>query len=136
AVAVRGTVAGGRFSSGVFLAPTDGGVEKVVGAGETTGAGRLAQLRDPVLADDGGVVVPAALIGGTSGLFRVTRARTVTELAVLGEATDLGGGFRFLEPSVRDDAQGAIFLGLREGIFVASGPGQLSLVAMLGESTP
>ena len=135
-IAFRGVVADGRFSSGIFLAPPEGGVEKVVGVGETTGAGRLAQLRDPVLADDDGVIVPASLIGGPPGLFRVTRARTVAELALLDEATDLGGGFRFIEPSVRDNAEGAIFLGLREGIFVASGPGQVSLVAMLGEPTP
>src|SRR5437870_3032589 len=135
-IAFRGTVADGLFSSGIFLAPPEGGVEKVVGAGETTRAGRLAQLRDPVLADDDGVIVPAALIGGTSGLFRVTRARTVAELGLLGETTDLGGGFRFTESSVRDNAESAIFLGLREGIFVASGPGQASLVAMLGEPTP
>src|SRR5207245_10324332 len=82
-IAFRGVVADGRFSSGIFLAPPEGGVEKVVGVGETTGAGRLAQLRDPVLADDDGVIVPAALIGGTSGLFRVTPARPGAELDLL-----------------------------------------------------
>lgn len=135
-IVFRAVVIDGLFSSGVFLAPPGGALEKVLGAGETTHAGRLTQLRDPVLADDDGVVVPATLIGGTSGLFRVTRARTVTEVALLGQQTDLGDGFRFTDPGVRDDAGAAVFLGLREGIFVASGPGQVSMMAMLGESSP
>ena len=135
-IAFRGVVTDGLFSAGIFLAPAGGALEKVIGAGETTQAGRLSQLRDPVLADDDGIIVPAGLIGGTSGLFRVTRARTVAEVALLGQQTDLGGGFRFTDPGVRDDAGAAVFLGLREGLFVASGPGQAALVAMLGDSTP
>src|SRR5439155_1679917 len=95
--------------------------------------------------DVGDWVFRATVSGPRSGVFRAdtstaraTRARAVAELALLGETTDLGGDFRFTEPSVRDNAESAIFLGLREGIFVASGPGpgQTSLVAMLGESTP
>src|SRR5438477_268526 len=137
-IVFRATIANGRVSAAVVLARTGEALRTLVGVGQTTSAGRLAQLRDPVLADDDSVVVPATVVGGTSGLFRVRPAGTVTvsALAQLGQQTDVGGDFRFTDPAVRDDADSAVFLGLREGVFVASARGQTSMVAMLGESTP
>ena len=137
-IVFRATIANGRVSAAVVLARTGEALRTLVGVGQTTSAGRLAQLRDPVLADDDSVVVPATVVGGTSGLFRVRPAGTVTvsALAQLGQQTDAGGDFRFTDPAVRDDADSAVFLGLREGVFVASARGQTSMVAMLGESTP
>jgi len=135
AIAFRATVSKELFSAGVFLATPDGPVGKVLAAGESTAAGRLAQFRDPALANDGGVLVAATLIGGSSGLFRV-RAGAVSEIALPAMQTDLGVGFRFAEPSVRDAAESGVFLGLRDGVFVTSPDGSLCPVATLGQATP
>jgi hypothetical protein len=135
AIVFRAALGGAVASAGVFVAAPDGSLVRVLGVGETTGVGLLLRLRDPVLADDGGVVVRAALADGTPGLFRI-RAGTVTAAALLGDATDLGGRFRFSDAAVRETADGAVFAGVREAVFVAGTGGAPVAVAVLGDPTP
>src|SRR5205823_10899095 len=77
----------------------------------------------------------ASLTGGTPGLFLATGGR-VDALALLGDATDLGGGFRFSDATVRGAASAAMFLGTREAVFQVAEPGVLRAVAVLGDPTP
>ena len=134
-IAFRATVRDASLSSGVFVATADGSLTKAVAVGETTKAGRLVRLREVAIADDGSVVVRAALVGGMPGLFQA-RAGQVDRLVVLGDTTDLGGGFRFSDPVTRATTESALFLGTREGLFVALAPGVVSPVATLGDPTP
>ena len=132
-IAFRATLAGdGVPSASVFVSAAAGPITKVVAAGEPTAAGELVRLREVELADDGGVLVRASLAGGAPGLFRVRGGR-VDPFAVLGDATDLGAGFRFADATVRGSLDEAVFLGLLEGLFVADGPGRVRRVAVLGQ---
>lgn len=134
-IAFRATLDGALFSAGVFLAPPGAGdVVKVVAAAEPTSAGSLVQLRDPLLTDDGDVLVRASRTGGQPGLFR-WHAGVVDPLAVLGDPTDIGGGFRFPDAGVRGSMDTGLVLGLREGVFVAAGAGSADAVAVLGDNT-
>ncbi|HYR95931.1 MAG TPA: choice-of-anchor tandem repeat NxxGxxAF-containing protein, partial [Candidatus Binatus sp.] len=93
AIAFRGSVGDGDFSGGVFLARPGSTLTKVVAVGEPTAAGTLVRLREVALADDETVLVRASLTGGTFGLFRAA-GDVVEAVAVVGDSTDLGGGFR------------------------------------------
>jgi hypothetical protein len=135
AIAFRATVQDGLFPSGVFVALPDGTRMKVAAVGEPSAAGQLVRLREVAIADDGGVVFRASLAGGTPGLFRA-RAGRVDALALLGDATDLGGGFRFTDAAVRDSVEAPVFLGAREGLFVVGASGDVRTAAALGERTP
>ncbi|HJQ82426.1 MAG TPA: choice-of-anchor tandem repeat NxxGxxAF-containing protein, partial [Candidatus Binatia bacterium] len=132
--AFRATIADGPFPSGVFVALGDGTLAKVAAVGEPTSAGPLVRLRDVALADDGGVIVRATLTRGAPGLFRA-RGGSVEALAILGDPTDVGGGFRFSDARVGATADAAVFLGTREGIFQTAGDA-IRTVALLGETTP
>jgi hypothetical protein len=134
-IAFRATLRGVAFGAGVFLAPAAGGIVKVVAAGEGTAVGQLTRLRDPAIADDLSVLVPASLAGGGSGLF-VVRNGMVTPLARLGDPTTVGSGYRFSGASVRGRAEDAAFLGQREGVFVADASSGIDALAVLGDPTP
>jgi hypothetical protein len=136
-IAFRATLADAPFPSGVFVAQPDGTLLKAAAVGEPNGsAGQvLVRLREVSLADDGGVVIRASLLGGTPGLFR-SRGGSVETLALLGDATDAGGGFRFTDAAVRGSADDAVFLGAREGLFVVDASGAMQSVAVLGDRTP
>ncbi len=134
-IAFRSTLAAASASAGVFTATSDGRLTKVVGVGEETGIGELRQLRDVVVADDGSVLLRANLAGGTPGLF-VADGQGVRALALFGELTDLGNGFRFTDPSVRTASDAGVFLGLREGLYVTGARGLVQPVAALGDPTP
>ncbi len=134
-VAFRATVEGASFTSGLFVALPDGTLVKVAAVGEPTAAGVLARLRELALADDGGTVFRASLTGGTQGLF-LAAGGSVDRLAVVGDATDAGTGFRFGDASVRTTAAAAVFVGTREAVFQATAPGTVRAVATLGQPTP
>ncbi len=137
-VAFRATVAGADGGSAVFVGAPGAGLRRIVGARDATAFGTLVRLRDPALADNGTLVLPASVTGGGPSLF-VVRSGTVTALARIGETTTLDTGaerFRFSQPSVREDADGAVFLGSREGVFVASPDGSIQPLAFLGGPTP
>jgi hypothetical protein len=134
-IAFRATVTDALFGSGVFVVSPAGTLRKIVAAGEPTSVGQLVQLRDPELAEDGSVLLGASLAGGGSGLF-VARGSALGVLARLGDATDLGGGFRFTLGRVRDTADGAAFLGQREGVFVARPGSVVEPLAIVGSPTP
>jgi hypothetical protein len=93
------------------------------------------RLREVTLAEDGGVVVRATLDNGTPGLF-LARDGAATSLAELGDATDLGSGFRFTDASAHATADDAVFLGIAEAVFVGTSAADLRAVATLGETTP
>jgi len=132
-VAFRATLEGiAAASAGVFVAAAAGPLAAVVAVGEPTAVGKLVRLREIALADDGSVLVHATISHGAPGLFRVRGGR-VDRFAILGEATDLGGGFRFADASVRESADAGVFLGLQEGLFVVDGPGRVRRVAALGQ---
>lgn len=133
-IAFRATVEGASYPSGVFVIAPDGTVDKVVAAGEPTAAGQLLRLRETELADDGSLLVRATLLGGTPGIFRARGGR-IDPFAVLGEGTDLGGGFRFSDPAAVGAVETALFLGTKEALFVADG-GPPTAVAVLGDPTP
>jgi hypothetical protein len=135
AIAFRATLEDAPFPSGVFVAAPEGTLSKRVAAGEPTAAGQLFRLREVALDDDGAVLVRAALAGGTPGLFRANAGR-VSAFALLGDATDLGAGFRFGDPRARRRVDDGLFLGTREGLFVAGADGALRTVATLGQRTP
>src|SRR5262249_29117928 len=98
-------------------------------------AGVLVRLREVVVAGDGSVVVRASQSDGTPGLFLV-RGGVVTPFALLGDATDLGSAVRFSDASLRDRAEDGVFLGVREGLMVATASGEVTLVAGLGDVSP
>jgi hypothetical protein len=140
AVAVRATLQEGESGAGaaIFVVGRDGVPSHIVGVREQTAVGVLVRLRDPVLADDGSVVVPASVPGGGPSLF-VSRAGVLSDLARLGEPTDLDTGperFRFSQPSVRSRAEDAVFTGSREGILIAAPGKPLERVAFVGGPTP
>ncbi len=138
AVAYRATLTGAETGSAIFVASPDGTTTPILNVGDTTAVGVLLRFRDPVLADDGSLVIPASIKGGGPSLF-VYRAGAVRDLARIGTRTDIDSGlerFRFSHPSVRDAAERAVFTGSREGIFVVSRTGEVETVAYVGGPTP
>lgn len=133
AIAFRAGLEGAGFTAGVFVAAPGGGLRRIVVVGEPTGAGQLFRLRETALGDDGTVLVRATLAGGRPGLFRGAGGG-VEPFALLGEATDLGDGVRFSEPSARGAA--AVFLGVRDGLFVVDQTGGVRALAVLRQPTP
>ena len=134
AIAFRGTVSGGKSGSGIFVAQPDAAPTLVlVSADKKTGG--LARFRDLAIADDGSLLLAASPIGGAPGMF-VVRNGAVTPLVGLEDATDLGAGFRFSAPSVRATAEGGVFLGQQEGVFVARSPGVVESIALPGAAAP
>ncbi len=134
-IAFRCTLADASSSAAIFTAAPDGTLAKVVAVGETTTAGQLRRLREATLGSDDSVLLRATLAGGTPGLF-VARGDQVVPLALLGETTDLGSGFRFTDASARGAVEDAVFLGLQEGVYLVGAPGLLETVAVLGDPTP
>jgi hypothetical protein len=135
AVAFRATVARGQESSGVFVASASGQVSSMVAVRAKIGAQFVVRLREVTLAEDGGVVVRATLDNGKPGLY-LARDGTASPLAQLGDATDLGSGFRFTDPGASEVAGDAVFLGIKEAVFVGTSASDLRPVATLGEATP
>lgn len=133
-VTFRATIADSVFNAAVFLAAPDGTLQDQVVAGQSVGSETLVRLRDPLVADDGSVLVPASLPGGGSGLY-VVRQRTPVLWLQSTALTSVGGGYRFIAGSARDRAEDVVVLGQREGVFLAS-PGAVAKVAILGEATP
>ena len=124
-VAFRATVAGGDGGSGIFVAAPGATLQQIVTARDKTAVGALVRLRDPAIADDGSLVIPAS-VTGSGPLLVVYRAGTLSTLAQVGQVTDIDTGderFRFAQPSVRGAAEEAVFTGTREGIFVAGRDG-------------
>jgi hypothetical protein len=134
-IAFRAIVSGGEAGTAVFSAQPNEAPVAILTANAPTVAGRVVRFQAPVLAADGSVVVRASLAGGDAGLV-VVRAGQAAPLALVTDTTDLGSGFRFTEAAAGPTAEGALFLGLREGAFVATGPGSVSLVAALGGPAP
>ncbi len=137
-IAFRATLAGGESGSAIFVAAADGSLARILGARDPSAAGLLVRLRDPVLADDGSLVLPASVTGRGPSLY-VYRAGAVSDLALIGTPTDIDTGlerFRFSQASVRGAAEQAVFTGSRDGIFVASRAGALETVAFVGGPTP
>ncbi len=139
AIAFRATLTGGKETrAAIFVAAPDGTTTRIADSRGNTAAGVLVRFRDPALADDGSLVLPASVIGSGPSLF-VYRAGVVTVLARSGGQTDIDTGlerFRFSDPSVRGAAEDAVFTGTREGIFVASPGAPLETVAFIGGPTP
>lgn len=135
AIAFRATLSGALFSSGAFVAAPSGAVTRVVATGEQTTAGKLVQVRNPLLADDGSVLVPATTKGGRAAYY-VARAGEVRELAALETPTDVGGPYAITAASVRETAEGAVLAGARAGILAGVPGGPLTAVATLGARTP
>jgi hypothetical protein len=139
AIAFRATLGGAGTGSAVFVAAPGGApVALLRTRDDNPGTPSLVRFRDPSLADDGSLVVPASISGSGPGLF-VYRAGAVTPLAQVGDRTDVDSGqerFRFTNPSARQAAEGAVFLGSREGIFVREVDGQLTTLAFVGGPTP
>ena len=139
AIAFRATLQGGRDNrAAIFVAAPNGATTQIANSRDATAAGVLVQFRDPALADDGSLVLPASVIGSGPSLF-VFREGVVTVLARSAAETDLDTGlerFRFSTPSVREAAEDAVFLGTREGIFVAAPGAPLEIVAFVGGPAP
>ena len=139
AIAFRATLSGATGGSGIFVATPGSTLQQIVSAREQSDTGgKLVRLRDPAIADDGSVVVPASQTGIGPSLF-VYRAGAITSLATIGEATDIDTGlerFRFSTPNVRDAAERAVFAGSRDGLFIADSAGGLETVAFIGGPTP
>jgi hypothetical protein len=139
AIAFRATLSGASGGSGIFVATPGSTLQQIVSAREQSDTGgKLVRLRDPAIADDGSVLVPASQTGTGPSLF-VYRAGAITSLAKIGEATDIDTGlerFRFSTPNVRDAAERAVFAGSRDGLFIADSAGGLETVAFIGGPTP
>lgn len=138
AIAFRASLGGAETGSAVFVATPGGAPARILSTRDPTAVGALVRFRDPAMADDGSVLISASITGSGPGLF-VYRAGVVSSLAALGDPTDVDTGqerFRFATPSVRGSADGAVFLGSREGIFLA-GPGTpVERLAFIGGPTP
>jgi hypothetical protein len=137
-VAFRASVAGGEGGSGIFVAAPGATLQQIVSARDKTAVGALVRLRDPAIADDGSLVIPAS-VTGNGPLLVLYRAGTLSTLAQVGQATDVDTGderFRFAQPSVRGAAEDAVFTGTREGIFVAGRDGSLQMLAFVGGKAP
>src|SRR5262249_57971739 len=101
-IAFRATLSGAEGGSAIFAAPPGGALQRIVSARDQTAVGSLVRLRDPVIADDGSLVIPAS-VTGSGPLLIVAREGTVSALARAGQATDIDTEdrrFRFSQPSV------------------------------------
>jgi hypothetical protein len=133
----RGLLEGIDAGAAVFVAPGDGSLVPLVTTQQETQVGTLIQLRDPVIADDGSVVLPATVAGSGPSLYSV-RDGKLSQLAQFGATTTgdvLDTRFRFASPSVRATAEGAAFLGERDGVFRRSALGAVEALAYTGERT-
>jgi hypothetical protein len=139
AIAFRASLSGSTGGSGIFVAAPGSALQQIVSAREQSGTGgKLVRLRDPSIADDGSVIVPASQTGIGPSLF-VYRAGAITSLATIGESTDIDTGlerFRFIQASVRDVAERAVFAGSRDGVFIVDSGGAVETVAFIGGPTP
>ena len=125
--------------SGVFTVATDGTITRTATVRqEFPGLGTISRLRDPAIADDDSVLVSAFLAGAGSGLF-VARNGGLTSLARFGDVTDVDAGdarFRFGPGAVRATAEGAVFLGDRDGIFRSETDGTVAPLVYAGRPGP
>jgi hypothetical protein len=126
--------------SGVFTATALGAITSIVSVRDDLGPalGLVTRLRDPVLADDGSVLVSAVMAGRGPGLF-ASYGGTLSPLARLGDATTADTGdsrFRFGPASVTTTAAGALFLGQRDAIFRAATDGSVAALAYTGRPGP
>lgn len=138
AIAFRASLGGAESGSAIFVAVPGGAPARILSTRDPTAVGALVRFRDPAMADDGSVLISASITGSGPGLF-VYRSGVVSSLASLGDATDIDTGqerFRFASPSVRVTAETAVFLGSREGIFVAPAGGPVERLAFIGGPTP
>jgi hypothetical protein len=126
--------------SGVFTATPLGVISAIATVREDLGTslGVISRLRDPVLADDGSVLVSAVMAGRGPGLF-VARDGALVPLARLGDATTVDTGdsrFRFGPASVGATAEASAFLGQRDAIFQAATDGTVTALAYTGRPSP
>jgi hypothetical protein len=135
AIAFRATLSDTLFGAAIFVVDPQGNARRVVAAAEPTALGQFVQLRTAQLADDGGVVVGASLAGGGGGFFAFD-ADGVRPVAQIGSPTDVGGTFRFVGASVREDTETVAVAGQREGIFTLRAGGRPVVVAALGDPAP
>lgn len=137
-VAFRALLSGVDSGAAIMTATASGDVTSIVTTRQQTPVGVLSQLRDPAIADDGSVVVPATVAGGGPALF-VARGGTLTQLAAFGTATaadTVDTRFRFSDPAARATAESAVFLGQRDGVFRRSGRGIVEALAYSGQRSP
>src|SRR5262249_34183102 len=123
---------------GVFTSTALGSISAIASVRDDLGAdlGTINRLRDPVLADDGSVVVSAVMADKGPGLF-VARDGALTPLARLGDAaTGDTGDSRFRAASVTTTAESALFLGERDAIFRAATDGTVTTLAYTGRRSP
>jgi hypothetical protein len=139
-IVLRALIEGTGVASGaavVLIAP--GGTLSVLARTRVAfPVGMLTQFRDPVIAADGSVVIQATVVGVGPALL-VWRGGVLSSLAEVGDATDADTGdprFRFTAASVTDTAEGAVFLGERDGIFRRRSDGGLETIAFVGQPTP
>jgi hypothetical protein len=138
AIAFRASLGGAETGSAIFVAQPGGAPVRVLSTRDPTAVGALVRFRDPILANDGSLVVSASITGAGPGLF-VYRAGVVSPLARLGDVTDIDDAlerFTFANASTRDTAETAAFVGSREGVFLTRTPGTVQTVAVLGGPTP
>lgn len=126
--------------SGVFSAAPDGTLTTVATVRQELAKDRiLTRLRDPVVADDGSVVMSATVSHVGPTLFVWRSGEKLATLAQLGNPTDADVGtarFRFSAPSVTDTAENAAFLGQRDAIFRSDAGGETEAIAFVGGDTP
>ena len=134
-IAFRAGVLDGSASAAVFGVPAGGPLAAIVAVGDTVDGVRLLRLRDPLLADDGSLLVRATASGGAPQVF-VARASRLQALAPAPAATDRGPGVRFTDASVRSAAEDAALLGLQEGLYMAVARGEVQPIAVLGDRGP
>ncbi len=134
-VAFRALLQGVDAGAAVFVAAPDGTTTTIATTRQETPVGLLTNLRDPAIADDGSVVLPTTIAGSGPGLV-TARGGTLVQLAQFGATTNadvLDTRFRFSSPAVRATAEGAAFLGEREGVFRRSSVGLIEAIAYTGE---
>jgi hypothetical protein len=137
-IAFRGLLEGGSGGAGIFVAAPGMPLVAIATTRLETAVGLLSQLRDPVIADDGSVVVPASVAGIGPGIY-AARDGALSRLAQIGDPTtsDVADTrFRFSSPSVRPTAESAVFLGERNGVFRRSSTGAIEVIAYTGQRTP
>jgi len=123
----------------VFTVGPDGHVTAIASVREAIdGIGTISRLRDPVIADDGSLVLSAVVAGVGPGLY-VYRAGVFSPLARLGDATTADTGdarFRFVAASVTNTAESAVYLGERDAIFQTTPDGSVLALAYTGRPGP
>jgi hypothetical protein len=146
-VAFRVTLGGEATGAGIFVGHPDGSTRKIVTTREAvevltpsgaTEKQTLPRLHDPVMANDGSVVVVATPPSEGVGLF-VARDGGIAELIRFGAAADLGADdqrFRFVLPSVAGAAEDAVFLGQHDVLLAFDPARAVRVVAQLGGDAP